>query len=242
MLVRLIQAEQMKLRRSPMWIVCIVLPIFSAFLGTANYLGNIGILKKEWYSLWTQHTLFVSYFILPVMLGVFCSYLMRLEHNNHNWNKMLSLPVSRKLIFVAKLASVTKLILLTQLWIAVLFVISGKIAGLTEPPPIHLMFMWGAFGTLGGMVTASIQLLLSAYIKSFALPIGISFIGGISGIIALVKGFGHLWPYALMSYGMSSNAPQQITQGNYSFFVILCILYIVLLVFVANRLMSRKSF
>lgn len=241
MLVRLIKAEQMKLRRSPMWIVCIVLPIFSAFLGTANYLGNIKILTKEWYSLWTQHTLFISYFILPVMLGVFCSYLMRLEHNNHNWNKMLTLPVSRKLIFVAKLVTITKLILLTQLWIAILFIISGKIVGLSEAPPIHLMFMWGIFGTLGGMVMASIQLLLSLYIKSFALPVGIAFIGGISGIIALVKGFGHLWPYALMSYGMSSNAPQKISEDGYLFFVAVCVLYILLIVSTANQLMSKKS-
>ena len=57
MLLRLIRAERMKLKRSPVWIAFILMPIIPAVLGTINYLGNIEILDSEWYSLWTQHTI-----------------------------------------------------------------------------------------------------------------------------------------------------------------------------------------
>ena len=66
MLLQLYKAERMKLRRSPVWLVFIVVPAVPAFLGTMNYLNNIEILTSEWYSLWTQHTLFTSYFFLPI--------------------------------------------------------------------------------------------------------------------------------------------------------------------------------
>ena len=41
MLLRSIRAELMKCRRSPVWLAFVVLPLFPAILGTANYLGNL---------------------------------------------------------------------------------------------------------------------------------------------------------------------------------------------------------
>lgn len=42
MLLRLYRAEKIKLRRSPVWLVFIVVPAVPAFLGTMNYLNNYG--------------------------------------------------------------------------------------------------------------------------------------------------------------------------------------------------------
>ena len=73
------EAELVKFRRSPVWLAFVVLPIFPAILGTMNYLGNLGLLRSEWYSLWSQHTLFSSMFFLPALLGVFCAWQWRLS-------------------------------------------------------------------------------------------------------------------------------------------------------------------
>ena len=99
MLKRCILAENRKLHASPIWAMFFVLPILSATYGTFNYLQNLEILTDGWYSLWTQHTLFTCYIFLPIMLGVYCAYLMRLENNSHNWNKVLTMPVPRYLVF-----------------------------------------------------------------------------------------------------------------------------------------------
>ena len=103
MLWKLIRAEQMKLKRSPVWIAFLFMPIVPAVLGTLNYLNNLELLQSEWYSLWTQHTLFTCYFFLPIMIGVYCSYSMRQEYQNHNWNKVLTMPASRSMIFLANI-------------------------------------------------------------------------------------------------------------------------------------------
>ena len=198
MLLKLIKAERMKLKRSPVWLAFLLMPVVPAVLGTLNYLNNLGILKGEWYSLWTQHTLFTCYFFLPVMVGVYCSYLMRQEQNQHNWNRVLSLPVPRGMVFVAKMVCASLMILLSEIWIAVLFAFSGTIVGLTSPP-VGEIAIWCLFGTLGGMVMASLQLAVSLFVRSFAVPVGISLAGGISGLIFLAKGLGHIWPYSLMA-------------------------------------------
>ena len=117
MLYKLIKAERLKLKRSPLWLAFIFMPIIPALLGTLNYKANIEVLQSEWFSLWTQHTLFTCYFFLPIMIGIYSSYIMRQEENNRNWNKVLSMPVSKNLVFIAKLIQVAFMIFLSEIWI-----------------------------------------------------------------------------------------------------------------------------
>ncbi len=241
MLLKLLKAEMMKLRRSPVWAAFIIMPVIPAFLGTLNYVYNIAILQSEWYSLWTQHTLFTCYFFLPVLIGIYCSYLMRLEWNNHNLTRLLSMPIPRGQILLVKTLVVSALVFLSECWIGVLFVISGKMVGISAPVPITRLILWVLFGTLGGMVMVSIQLLLSLFVKSFAIPVGLSFAGGISGLLFLAKDLGHIWPYSLMSYGMNSNAPQQLMAGSYLQFIMTCILYMVLLISAGSLLLAKRD-
>lgn len=240
-LFRLLKAERIKLKRSPIWLAFLLMPVIPAILGTLNYLQNLELLKNGWYSLWTQHTLFTCYFFLPVMVGIYCAYLMRLEHSRKNWNQLLTMPFRRSLIFFAKLITVSLMILLSELWIGVLFILSGRAAGLTAVVPYRSMVLWCCGGTLGGMVMAAIQLLLSLYIKSFALPVGISFAGGISGLLFLAKGFGHVWPYALMAYGMNSNSPHQLPENGYAGFAVVCIGYILIISCASGVILSRRD-
>lgn len=206
MLFKIIRAEQMKLKRSPVWLAFFLLPILPAFMGTFNYVQNVGILNDYWYSLWTQHTLFTCYFFLPATIGVYCSYLCRLEHTNHNWNSVMTLPVPIPYIYLSKLFTASVMVLATQVWVGILFIISGKLSHLPGPVPPEL-FEWLAYGAIGGIVICGVQLCLSLIIRSFAVPVGIAMIGGIGGVAALSKGAGAFYPYSLMSIGMRANSP-----------------------------------
>ena len=240
MLFRLLKAERMKLKRSPIWLAFLIMPIIPALLGTLNYLNNKEILTSEWFSLWTQHTLFTDYFFLPIMLGVYCAYIMRLEHANHNWNKVFTMPVSKRMVFISKLITAAAMLLISEIWIGALFVISGHIVGFANPP-WGTIAIWCAFGTLGGMVMVSVQILLSMFIRSFALPVGISFAGGLSGLVFLAKNLGHIWPYSLMAYGMNSNAPQELMKSGYAQFIIVCIAYIAVFTIIGSITASRRD-
>lgn len=241
MLLRCYHAEKQKIKRSPIWLAFFFMPVVPAFLGTLNYLNNIEILQDEWYSLWTQNTIFTCYFFLPVLLGVYCSYLMRLEKNNHNMAKLLSLPVSRKEIFLAKMLLAGKMVLYSEIWIGILYVISGKLAGLKKPPYGELV-IWCLFGALGGLVMAGLQLIISLLLDSFAVSVGIAFAGGMTGLFAMAKRAGHIYPYSLMAYGMvANNSVQQITPEGYPAFVLVCLLYILLFSAAGAYLMERRE-
>lgn len=241
MLCKLVRAEQMKLKRSPVWLAFVLLPVIPALMGTLNYRVNIEILQSEWYSLWTQHSLFTAYFFLPVMIGIYCSYLMRMESNHHNWNRVLTAPVPRAMVYVAKLFCAVMMILLSEIWIGLLFLLSGKLVGMTAAPPLKELAIWCAFGTLGGAVMAGIQLLISLYIRSFALPVGLALAGGISGLLFLAKDLGHIWPYSLMAYGMNSNSPQELLATGYAQFVIICLVYLALIVLAGSLVIQRRE-
>lgn len=241
MLCKLIRVELMKLKRSPLWLAFVILPVIPAVMGTFNYLANIIILQSEWYSLWTQHTLFTDYFFLPVLIGIYCSFIMAQEVNNHNWNRVLTMPVPRSLVYMAKLVCAAMMILLSEIWIGALFLLSGFLAGMTAAPPLKELAVWCAFGTLGGTVMASIQLLLSLFIRSFALPVGIALAGGLSGLVFLAKGLGHIWPYSLMAYGMNSNSPQELLASGYAQFMLICLVYIAVVVLASSLVISRRE-
>ena len=122
MILSIINADRKKLKRAPLWLAFIFMPIIPALLGTLNYSANLEILENGWYSLWTQNTLFTCYFFLPIMLGIYCSYLISIERANHNWNKVLSMPVPVWQIFLSKLIISSFMLIISEIWIGVLSV------------------------------------------------------------------------------------------------------------------------
>lgn len=225
MLIRTFRAENLKLRRSPVWPAFLILPLISAFMGTFNYLNNVDILQNGWYDLWTQHTLFSCSFFLPALIGIYCAVLCRLENFGHNWNTVLSVPVRVSSVFFAKLLEAVGMVVLTQVWVGTLFVFSGKLSGLKAPLPVGDLLTWLLCGTMGGIVICAVQLFLSLLIHSFAVPVGVALIGGIVGLLASAKGFGLYIPYALISVGMNANGSNAFATYGMGRFSVSCVLF-----------------
>lgn len=224
-LQKTIKAEHLKLKRSPVWLAFFFLPIISAFFGTNNYLMNQGILQSEWYSLWTQHSLFLCYFFMPALVGTYCSYLWRLEHIRNNWNGFLTAPVPLSALYLGKLFYAVMMIIAGNAWIFLLYFLCGKFCGLEGGLPKEATG-WFLCGVLGGMAVCCVQLFLSLLIRSFAVPIGIGLAGGIGGLLITNKGLGLFYPYSLYSMGMRANNPyRELKVGT---FVSGCIVYIIL--------------
>lgn len=220
-------AERLKLRHSPMWLAFFFLPLIPAFFGTFNYLGNLDLLQSEWYSLWTQHTLFSCYFFLPLVIGIYCAYLWRLEHQGHNWNFMLTVPVSRTLLVLAKLLNAIILTCLIIIWTVILYLLCGLLCGMDVTHlPIAEVLQWTIGGIMGGIVICAVQMFFSLIIRSFAVSAGISLVGGLSSLAFIAKGYPFIDPYALLCLGMKANNPNQII--NYSLFYLSCTCFFLL--------------
>ncbi len=233
-----IQSERLKLKRSPVWLAFFILPIISAFFGTFNFWANQGLLKNEWYSLWSQHTLFLCYIFMPALIGTYCSYLWRLEHLRNNWNSFLTAPVSRISLYAGKLFWAIVMVVAGNIWIYLLYYLCGRLCGLPGVPPEESIG-WIVYGILGGITICCIQLIISMLIRSFAIPIGIGLAGGIGGLMITNKGWGAYYPYSLYCMGMRANNPQM--ELDILPFIIGCIFYTILFSAISVVCLRRHS-
>lgn len=240
MLYLCMNAESKKLRHSVIWLAALLIPIIPAIMGTFNYVQNVDVLTGGWYSLWEQYTLFYSMFFYAPLIGLYCAYLWRLEHTNHNWNVLMTMPVSIIDIFIGKLCIILMVTLFTQLWVYFLFFLGGKCIGLSGFAPIDTLF-WALRGTFAAIVIGTLQLLLSMCIRNFAIPIGIALAGGCVGLILSNLGLGLYWPYSLLMMGMNSNSYEDKMKGDVLPFLISTLLFFLLFFSISIILLKKKD-
>lgn len=241
MILRCIRAESRKLHASPVWLMFLLLPILSAGYGTFNYLQNQEILSESWYSLWTQHTLFYSLLFFPALVAVYAAYLWRMEHLGRNWNLMMTAPVPRFGVFFAKLTAVVQLVVLTQGFTFLLYLLCGKVFAHLEGWPPAETFWFLFRGVLGGLPVAAAQLLLSMLLRGFAAPVLWALMGGVAGMLAASRGLGLWWPYALMQLGMNSNRSEDLLSGSLGSFVLACLVWLAAILAAAAWLLEKRE-
>ena len=129
----------------------------------------------------------------------------------------------------------------THGFVFVLFVFCGKVfAHLPGLPPVTLpLFLLR--GLLGALAVIAAQLVLAMVIRSFAVPIFLGLLGGITGIFISSKGFGLLWPYSLMQLGMNSNKSADALVGSYGLFAFSCIFWLGTMFLLAWLLLKKRD-
>ena len=237
MLLRCLRAELIKFRRSPVWLAFVVLPVFPAILGTMNYLGNLGLLQSEWYSLWSQHTLFSSMFFLPACWGLFCAWQWRLEHTDHNWNSFLTAPVPVGALCLAKL-----------IWAAVMSLLSRPGSGYclssaeswwASPVPSRGATGVAAVRGRGRRVGVRGAALFQPDHPGVRSTRGFWAGGGHSGAAGHSPGFGYAFPYSLLCIGMRANNPNM--ELDFAPFLLSAFVYTAVFTLLAVRYLRRHD-
>lgn len=226
MLLACVKTERKKLHHSNLWVAFLVIPLLPTVMGAANYMNNLGLLKSEWYSLWTQHSLFYANFFYAPLIALYCSYIWRVEHLNYNWNHLMTMPVSAADVFLSKLLLAVRCTVFLQIWMWVLFLIAGKAVGLPGMPDLQIL-VWLLRGSLGALAITSLQLLLSMIIRSFAVPIALALLGSVAGLLASNGGLGLFWPYSLMLMGMNANKTEDMVSSSLGFGISTLVFFVV---------------
>lgn len=241
MLRRSLAAEWLKLRHSRLWMILIILPLISVFIGSANYYLNQGVLTKEWYSLWSQVGLFYGEFFFPILIAICCAYLWRLEHLNHNWNMIMTAPVPVASIFLSKLMIIGLLICVVQGILFLLYYAAGHLLGLPRELPEEL-FGWLLRGWIAGLTIGTLQLALSMRLRSFAVPVGMGLCATFLGLAMYVMDLGLFFPHSLLTIGMG--VLSQTGFSSYSehvLFLLVNLFYMIIISLLAIRWLSKKD-
>ena len=136
---------------------------------------------------------------------------------------------------------VTKLVLLTQAFVFVLYWFCGRVfAGFTAPPPAITIF-YLVRSVLGGLAVVAAQLLFSMVIRSFALPVFLGLAGGVSGMLLASRGYWYAWPYCLMQRGMNANQSSDMLADSYLGFALACVGWLALILLAVQLLLSHQD-
>jgi ABC-2 type transport system permease protein len=235
-------AEKIKFRRSPVFLAFVVLTMLAAVLGTFNYANNVAILKDGWLDLWSQHTLFACSIFLPAELGVLCAWQWRLEHTDHCWNTLMTVPLPFGTLYLAKLAWAGIVAAAAAAFTGLCYFVSGCLIGLPAAQFPPQTVRWLFCGAAGCFVICAWQELISMCVRIFAVPVAIALVGGFSGLYAMAKGLGLLWPWSLLSLGMCANNPHR-TVELFPFFAACAVLLLLpcLVAVQLNRCVDVKS-
>ena len=233
-----LHAELVKLRRGPIWLAFVALPLVAAAIGTFNYVSNLAILRNGWFDLWTQHTLFSGMFFLHALVGASCSWLMRLEHRGTNWNQLMTAPAGAMGILISKLLVAWLMLGVGFAATGAFFVGCGKLAGLSGLPGPEYAW-WLVLGWVGGLASIACQLLVSLLIRNFAAPVGIAVIGGLVGFFLHAYDKGLAWPYGLVVVALNSNGNGALSAGQLIPFLAATAVYTVVALGIAALIMTR---
>ena len=235
-----IRCEAMKCRGTLLWPALFLIPLIPVILGTGNYLGNLDMLRSGWYSLWTQISLFYSNFFFAPLIGVYCAFFWRYENFHSCRNALFTSPVSYGTIYMGKYLMVCAVTLFSQLWLSLLYLAAGILAGLPGLPPCNIV-LWILRGTAGGFVVAAIQFILASVFRSFAFPVVLGVLGGFTGLLAANRTWGIFWPYSLMLLGMNANPTEEMLGGSLPLFLAVTFACLVLINLAGVRILKKTA-
>lgn len=171
--MRILSAERLKLSGSFIWLLVIISPLIALPVGALADIRQDGG-ATSWQVLLSVMSLMHALLFLPVLTGLFAALICRAEHSDGGWKLMLSLPVTRTSMYLAKFIIIMTLLACVQLafLIALLGIGLYREAEGAVPWPLLLSSLLG--GWFACLPLAALQLGVSQGWSSFGAPLALN--------------------------------------------------------------------
>jgi len=128
MLIKLIQIELLKTKRSLSLLMMFISPLMVLLVNVLMLINNDGkmITEKGWQVYWLNIYAMWGYFMTPLYIALVTALLNGIEHRCNGWRFMMSLPIHQKDLFIAKLVLAwsylvgATLVLFFSVWISII--------------------------------------------------------------------------------------------------------------------------
>jgi len=226
MLLRTLRSEWIKLRRSSIWWLVLLGPVLAILPGFAiadSYLNrDLGRDVNLWISTYSGFAFYYSALFVPLLAGVFATFVCRFEHQQGGWKHLLSLPVPRSAIYWGKLLTVLGLLLLLQTVFLAAVLAGGFLLGINDAVPWKEILTGLLGGWLAAIPIAALQLFASLFWKSFAAPFTLSVVLSLPAfLIGQSATYGPLYPWAQPMRTMIPSDLPYFNAGAFSFFALI---------------------
>jgi len=233
-----LRSEFLKLRKSTIWLLVFVSPLLSMLIGFGEAASITEIEEYQWVSTLGVMTIGHSILFLPLLTGVFSSFICRYEHISGGWKQLLSLPVSRRNVYIGKLLIVSLLIALTQILFVAGLLFIGWIKGFSTDIPWGIILSSVIGGWIACLPLMALQLFASVSWSSFAAPLAINVIFTIPNILIInSERFGPYYPWAQPFLMMMPNSVDSFGALHVSFETLFIVVLGSLLLFFCSGFM-----
>ncbi|AWB42916.1 hypothetical protein DCC85_00850 [Paenibacillus sp. CAA11] len=190
---KVLSSERLKMSKSHLWLLILGSPALAMLIGLLDGAD----IKNNWYSLLITQLTFHSMLFLPVLTGLFSSFICRYEHMNGGWKALVALPVSRTAVYLAKFTIVAVMLGITQLLMLAPILAASYFQHFTAPIPWGLLAETLIGGWIACLPLAALQMFASLRWASFAGPLVVNIIFTIPNIlVAQSATYGPYYPWA----------------------------------------------
>lgn len=200
--LNILASERLKLTKSFIWLLVPASPLLAAIIGL---LINLDKVPEEGHFalLLTSMGMFHSMLLLPILTGIFSAFICRYEHSGGGWKGLLTLPVSRTALYIAKFFIVSLLLAVTQLLFLGAVLLNVAYHGLAGGVPWNILLPSVICGWLACLPLAALQLWASIGWSSFAAPLALNVMLTLPNMLIVNSAkFGPYYPWAQPSLAM----------------------------------------
>lgn len=190
---KILRVEFLKLRKSSIWLLIFVSPVLASLAGFGQTLEDI---SYKWEMTLGAMVFIHALLFLPLLTGVFSAFVCRFEHVGGGWKQLVSMPVSRSNVYLAKFIIVVGLLFVTQLLFLGGLLLVGQLKGFEEAIPWKVIFISIVGGWIACMPLAALQLFVSTAWSSFAAPLAINVIFTLPNMLVINSAkYGPYYPW-----------------------------------------------
>ena len=236
--------EFKKIKKSAIPITLIFFNLIGSLLGAMIYALNREVLLDgtQAHVLWGQTVFYSSQIFTPILIGIICSISCQFEESNKNWQRLLSIPVKANRIILSKITSLSLVMAISQLIVLLFYIISALVLKVPFANYLLDFLLWSITGWLATITIVTIQIFLSIRLKNFAVPILISAILAIAGLMTLFIGQGlfSIFPYAQIAVGDRARSLVPFTLSEFILFLVVNGAYIFIFYTLAVRQLKKR--
>lgn len=204
----LLKIEFKKVRRSWIFPLIFLAPLLVVSTGVASISSYFTPeYTNAWSAMFIQSALVYAYYLLPFSMIVVCVMIAGREKQNNGILKMLSLPISRYMLSLAKFCVLLLFLMMEMMVFLLVFIIAGSIATktmqVTEALPITYLLKWciGLFFTMLPSVAA--MWAITVLFEKPLLAIGLNLFLVIPGVLIANTPLWVVYPYCYSGYLVS---------------------------------------
>ncbi len=192
--------EVVKLRRTVALLLAVAAPATVFVLNIlAITAGNVAI--PNWVAYGFRYVVLWALFMVPMLIATQTALIAGLEHANGGWKHLFAQPVTRGVVYTAKLATVILLLFVSYVVMyAGMLLLPTVLTSLgVEMPPGPMLWQDYLLG-FGKMFVASLALVAIHFVvawrwSSFAVAIGVAIAGTFGGLFQTGSKYGKWFPW-----------------------------------------------